>query len=72
MCVVVRRELCERVQLGAKLTVIGVPTHRLTTQSQRTCIDIIMEVNCVLFGINFLSYLFDFHPRLTMSLWKWN
>lgn len=43
--VVVRRELCKNVRLGSKVTVIGVPTHKLSTHSHRTTIDLTMEVH---------------------------
>ena len=45
VCVVVRRELCRNLKLGTKITVIGVPSHRLAAQSQMTFIDTIIEVN---------------------------
>lgn len=43
--VVVRRELCRGLQLGLKVTIIGVPTHKLTTQSHRTYVDMTIEVS---------------------------
>ena len=44
VCVVVRRELCRGIRLGSRVTVVGVPTHRLVNQSQRTHIDTTIEV----------------------------
>ena len=44
VCVVVRRELCEGLRLGSRVSVVGVPTHRLVNQSLRTHIDTTIEV----------------------------
>jgi hypothetical protein len=42
---VVRGELCRGLSIGGKVTVIGVPTHRLTTQSHQTFVDVTIEVS---------------------------
>lgn len=42
---VVRRELCKGIRPGSKLTVVGVPTHRLASQSLQTYVDITIEVS---------------------------
>ena len=42
--VIVRRDLCNGIKLGSKLTVVGVPTHRLANQFQQTYFNITMEV----------------------------
>ncbi len=44
VCVVVRRELCKGIRLGSRVSVVGVPTYDLVTQSLRTHIDITIEV----------------------------
>ena len=44
--VVVRRELCEGIRLGSRVSVVGVPTHKLITESLKTHIAAIIEV-CV-------------------------
>ena len=45
--VIVRRELCKEIRLGAKVTVIGVPTHKLVTCSHRTFVEVTFEVSAV-------------------------
>ena len=44
VCVVVRKDLCSGLRLGARVTVIGAPTHKLVTHSQQTFINSIIEV----------------------------
>ena len=44
VCVTVRKDLCKRIALGAKVTVVGVPTHQMVAQSQQLFISATLEV----------------------------
>ena len=44
VCVVVRKDLCTGLRLGARVTIIGAPTRKLVIHSQQTLINSIIEV----------------------------
>lgn len=52
VCVTVRKDLCKCLRLGAKVTVVGVPTRRIVTQSQHLFIEATLEVcHCIVESI---------------------